>query len=75
MPAGTGRQTAAICDLCAPRIERKARHLLKILTLTCAGLSAGVLMGAAVFWTPMSLPDVYAVTPQGVSYYLPRISR
>lgn len=70
MSAGTGRQTAALYDWAACRIEKKMRSIIKGLAIACASLSVLILIGAVLIWTPITLPEFYAVSPQGSVHHL-----
>ncbi|MCX8017908.1 MAG: hypothetical protein N2690_08440 [Rhodocyclaceae bacterium] len=68
-----GRQTAAMCDWASLRVEPKLRRLLQRLQWVVLLMSVALAAGGPALWLPITMPDVWAVSPQGTSHFLPKL--
>lgn len=68
-----GRQSAAIFDARSKTISARLQRFVRRLVYASLGLSVMMLLGSLALWTGLSIPDVYAVSPQGRVVFLPMI--
>lgn len=68
-----GRQTAAMCDWASVRVEKKLRGLLRRLQWVVLVMSVALVAGSLALWLPLTMPDVWAVSPQGTTHFLPKL--